>query len=1276
MTDKALTYVELELRTCGLTYGVWPCQAALGVTGDHKCFNTRATCQDRANFDTAPESLGEPEYVTTLSDTSPSGATVTFSDVAVAADGSIALTVSAHREAGDNAISSATIDGQSATVLSQVGSGGSRSAVLWAEGPFGDEVDIAITFANTCDWVKAGVWRTGSGRPVDGSGATNTTVLNSSVSLDVKQNDSVLAAVTSYLQSSTSWTGLDEADDDADGDGNYSFAGGRIPADDDAYAVTAAQAPAVRAAPTVVSNAAASTGSNSMTATLGGFQVGDIVIHAIETSEGTSVTADNATLIDYANTNITDGADGSSRLTLFWARYSSTSHTCTFTSSVTDHIHRRSIIIRGANPNGSPIGQIAKAPRATATANSLAIPAVTTTVANSLVLDFLGRGDDSSAAIIDEWSNGTLASQSQIGDGGTTTGNGGGIAVQSGVMASPGDTGETTADLVRAVYPVGVKIAVIPTDYSDGEAALAAAAFRWEPSVANTHATLRFAKPADYRPQDIEAIASISDVSVTPARIRPGEDLGSRATVRVTFKDHPHPDTGPGLDPYHAERDYDPYRRGSFWSKFRARQPYLKGERLTLRQGFVGQTLEEMETSLFIVESFDGPTVDGTYTLIAHDPLKMLDGDRAQCPRVNRGRLLLDLGAGETSFSITPSGLGDAEYAESGWLNLGGKEMVEFTRSGDDFTITRGQMGTVAVEHKAGDRVQQAARFDSMDPADIIHELMTVYAGVPEDWIPLGDWQAETGGYLQRVFDITVAEPTAVAKLVGELMQDAGLSVWWDEIGQKIRLRVLRPISTDVATHDESLMKRGSLAMREQPDKRFSEVWIHFGQVSPLGGEDVDNYPLVSVTADLEAQDNYQSPKIKKVYSRGIGRGGRTVADRVGSIVLSRYRNPPRLFTYALQRGAQPDPILGDGYKVSHRILQDATGARQPVGVQIVSLGRGPVDFTVTAEEFNYELPGDLGDRQVTINANMFAANFRTMHDDLYPAPNPGDTVTCIIEQQVIVGGAPGQPAFNVGNWPTQAATGARTSGSAVITGLSIDATELLAEGILVSGTGIPAGTRIASIDSASQVTLTANATSGSGTSTTLTFYLVNLVIENRGIIAGMGGAGGTGRSANGGDPPSSQRNGQPGGTGLYSRYPFTYRDDGATTQGGGGGGAGGSCANLDNHRGGGGGGGAGAPGGAAGIGPGNGEDGQPGTLTEGGAYGRSYTSSTFWSAPSLKPNVHGGAGGAPGTAGDNDVGNYDLGGGSPGAAGAAIDGISFVIQDGPAGTRHGAQTN
>lgn len=77
-------------------------------------------------------------------------------------------------------------------------------------------------------------------------------------------------------------------------------------------------------------------------------------------------------------------------------------------------------------------------------------------------------------------------------------------------------------------------------------------------------------------------------------------------------------------------------------------------------------------------------------------------------------------------------------------------------------------------------------------------------------------------------------------------------------------------------------------------------------------------------------------------------------------------------------------------------------------------------------------------------------------------------------------------------NFPTF--SGDRTSGSAVISGIA--STTGIYPGQAVSGTGIPADTRVASVDSGTQITLNKNATSGSGTATTITKEAVSKIID------------------------------------------------------------------------------------------------------------------------------------------------------------------------------------
>ena len=52
---EPLWILEIEQPFCSLEYGVAPCEAVLGVTGEDRCFNTLFTCQDVDNYD--PEDL-------------------------------------------------------------------------------------------------------------------------------------------------------------------------------------------------------------------------------------------------------------------------------------------------------------------------------------------------------------------------------------------------------------------------------------------------------------------------------------------------------------------------------------------------------------------------------------------------------------------------------------------------------------------------------------------------------------------------------------------------------------------------------------------------------------------------------------------------------------------------------------------------------------------------------------------------------------------------------------------------------------------------------------------------------------------------------------------------------------------------------------------------------------------------------------------------------------------------------------------------------------------
>ena len=532
--------------------------------------------------------------------------------------------------------------------------------------------------------------------------------------------------------------------------------------------------------------------------------------------------------------------------------------------------------------------------------------------------------------------------------------------------------------------------------------------------------TLRFAQETDYLTESgIEAIACIDDIAFTPGTVSLGKDLGTRSSLRVTFNDFPWSDTGLGFDKYVAERPYDPFSQGSFWGKFRTRHPYMRMKPIRIIRGLLGQTLEEMETRHYVIDSFDGPTPTGKYSLIAKDPLKLADGDRAQAPRLSQGFLNEDIDDEDQTYDLGPAGIGNLEYPASGFIAIGGTEIISFTRTGDELVTERAEFNTTEDSHRVADRMQLCLHYEGEDPADIIADLLINYAGVPSEYIPLTDWKLETGAYLRTLYTTLIAEPTSVNTLVSELAEQAALAIWWDDINAKIQLRVLRTISTDAAVFGDGQIIENSLTVKDQPDKRISQVWVYYAQTNPLKPvDDTDNYKSAAAVVDLENESNYGTPGILKIYSRWIPEGGRAVALRVGNLQRARFITPPRKFQFNAFRYGPVVPVLGAGYQINAWPFQDDTGARRNIRAQVTRIDPGSDVIRVEAEEFDFDFVDD-GDPTVIFDLDIFDVNARATFDQFYAEPESGDDVYFIVSPGVTVGSTDTEnPAFDLGDWP------------------------------------------------------------------------------------------------------------------------------------------------------------------------------------------------------------------------------------------------------------------
>ena len=539
--------------------------------------------------------------------------------------------------------------------------------------------------------------------------------------------------------------------------------------------------------------------------------------------------------------------------------------------------------------------------------------------------------------------------------------------------------------------------------------------------------TARYSKASGALPVEIDAIPSIQDVSLRPQKLELGESIGIRASMTVTFKDHRYPDTGPEGDRYLDDREYDPYTLGTYFGKFRTRYPYTRFNDIRLIRGTSDQPLDQMETRHFIVDSVAGPTSSGTFTITAKDALKLADGDKAQAPLLSDGYLSADISDTATSFTLEPVGIGNLSYPESGTGQIGGKEIVEYTRSGDTVTLgTRGARGTTAQEHDAEDRFQICLTYTGQEVTAIIEDLLVNYAGVPSEYISTGTWLAEDEAYIGRVYTATIGEPTAVKDLINELLRQTASTIWWDDIAKIIRFRVLRQVSSDAALYNDDLIVGGSFSAKDQPDKRVSQVWTFYGQLNPL--EDLDdpkNYSVSLRTVNLVSETNFGgSPAIERIYSRWIISSGRNAVERLNNLILARYSTPPRLLAFQLQR--DPDlfqPEIAGGYNVNNWTLQDDTGASKTLSAQVVQCNNTDTGHNVLAEEVLYSdtvAPDDANVRPITISSPADNLNIRDRYDIDYSTAPDGDTVIVVtIDAGVIIGStSPTLYALRTGLWP------------------------------------------------------------------------------------------------------------------------------------------------------------------------------------------------------------------------------------------------------------------
>lgn len=440
--------------------------------------------------------------------------------------------------------------------------------------------------------------------------------------------------------------------------------------------------------------------------------------------------------------------------------------------------------------------------------------------------------------------------------------------------------------------------------------------------------------------------------------------LGKRSSVSVKMVDFPYNDRF--SDKYQAERvsgvaqtdepGYDPFDRMSFWTKFKARNPNYAGRPLRIIDGYVdGGVFTATRTRHYVMTEIKGPDDSGNVTIEANDVLKLADNDRAVAPAASRGYLSADIDASTTSITLLPAGVG-AEYDTSGWAVIG-SEIVSFTRTGDNMTISRGTRGTNASTHSVNDTVQQTYSVRRARVDTVVRALLRDYAGIDTAYIPFSEWQAEVDRWAPNLeLTADICKPEGVAKLIGELMV-LGVSIWWDDVAQQIKLRVNHP---EDASNVVDISDRNNIVSIKQEDKndsRLTRVSFWTVQIDPTKALNKDNFLRQRLLVDVNAENqfSYGDVRIEEIYCRWLNQGADNMVRVLSRRLLNRFNRQP--VQYTIEMDQKDDIDLVDVIRLSSRVAADEAGKPAQQLMQVIK--REDVRFghriRVVAQKFQFD---------------------------------------------------------------------------------------------------------------------------------------------------------------------------------------------------------------------------------------------------------------------------------------------------------------------------------
>ena len=431
----------------------------------------------------------------------------------------------------------------------------------------------------------------------------------------------------------------------------------------------------------------------------------------------------------------------------------------------------------------------------------------------------------------------------------------------------------------------------------------------------------------------------LQSVSTVPTKVNlagsspDASGIGTRELLTITMVDSQHTDER--VDPYLAGRSWDPLakERGTFWTRWLARNPYRQNIEVIVYEGYSGQALGDMVKRTYFLDSIQGPR-GGAVTLQCKDVLARAEERKAQAPLASPGFLAADIGAGD--LTLTAANAVEADYAASGYVRIGDEIILYSSRAASGSSVVfsglnRAQFNTTAEEHDADSTVQQCLVFLDARPIDVVQTLLVTYARIDASWLDFSNWEIEFNDYLINfLVSAVITEPTSVVQLISELCEQCGFFIWWDARESLVKFRAIRGEDSDPdVISEENHIIADTFSITEHPRERVSQVWFYYNQRDYVKSvTDVSAYESQFLLADLDVETDevYGEAQVRKIFGRWVNRD---VQARVtSSRILINYSETPNRCAFEMD-AKDRQYWVGDVVAIDHWLDRDEFGEKQ-----------------------------------------------------------------------------------------------------------------------------------------------------------------------------------------------------------------------------------------------------------------------------------------------------------------------------------------------------------